>query len=230
MASQPSSRTPRLAKAGYHHGNLRASLVQAALKLLDEQGPAALTLRGIAQVNGVTQTASAYHFTDKEGLECAIAAACFRELIERLTVAISVSTAPEERLLAAMRAYVVYAETSPARFQFMFLARLIGSTRGDEVKTAARTCFGLLRLLVAELVNHAGGDNASVEAETLTAWSVVHGFGKISAGSLIPSQVGQVVSHDEAREAVISSYVDGLTAKLAARRSGGTVMERGHGR
>jgi AcrR family transcriptional regulator len=220
MTSQTNARAPRLAKVGYHHGNLRASLVQAALKLLDKEGPSALTLRGIAQINGVTQTASAYHFTDKEGLECAIAAACFRELIERLTDAISDSAAPEERLRSAMRAYILYAESSPARFQFMFLARLIGSPRGDEVRAAARTCFGLLRLLVSELVAYAGGDSASVETETLAAWSVVHGFGKISAGSLIPSQVGQVVSHDDAREAVISSHVDGLSAKLAARRVG----------
>lgn len=220
MASLPNSRAPRLTKAGYHHGNLRASLVQAALKLLDDEGPSALTLRRIAQITGVTQTASAYHFTDKEGLECAIAAVCFRELIERLTEAVSGSAAPEERLRSAMRAYILYAETSPARFQFMFLARLIGSPRGEEVKAAARTCFGLLRLLVAELVTQAGGNSASVETETLAAWSVAHGFGKISAGNLIPSQVGQVASRDEAREAVIGAYVDGLTAKLASARSG----------
>ena len=220
MASLPNSRAPRLTKAGYHHGNLRASLVQAALKLLDDEGPSALTLRRIAQITGVTQTASAYHFTDKEGLECAIAAVCFRELIERLTEAVSGSAAPEERLRSAMRAYILYAETSPARFQFMFLARLIGSPRGEEVKAAARTCFGLLRLLVAELVTKAGGNGAGVETETLAAWSVAHGFGKISAGNLIPSQVGQVASRDEAREAVIGAYVDGLTAKLASARSG----------
>lgn len=220
MASLPNSRAPRLTKAGYHHGNLRASLVQAALKLLDDEGPSALTLRRIAQITGVTQTASAYHFTDKEGLECAIAAVCFRELIERLTEAVSGSAAPQERLRSAMRAYILYAETSPARFQFMFLARLIGSPRGEEVKAAARTCFGLLRLLVAELVTQAGGNSASVETETLAAWSVAHGFGKISAGNLIPSQVGQVASRDEAREAVIGAYVDGLTAKLASGRSG----------
>lgn len=220
MASLPNSRAPRLTKAGYHHGNLRASLVQAALKLLDDEGPSALTLRRIAQITGVTQTASAYHFTDKEGLECAIAAVCFRELIERLTEAVSGSAAPEERLRSAMRAYILYAETSPARFQFMFLARLIGSPRGEEVKAAARTCFGLLRLLVAELVTQTGGNSAGVETETLAAWSVAHGFGKISAGNLIPSQVGQVASRDEAREAVIGAYVDGLTAKLASARSG----------
>lgn len=220
MASLPNSRAPRLTKAGYHHGNLRASLVQAALKLLDDEGPSALTLRRMAQITGVTQTASAYHFTDKEGLECAIAAVCFRELIERLTEAVSGSAAPEERLRLAMRAYILYAETSPARFQFMFLARLIGSRRGEEVKAAARTCFGLLRLLVAELVTQAGGNSAGVETETLAAWSVAHGFGKISAGNLIPSQVGQVASRDEAREAVIGAYVDGLTAKLASARSG----------
>ena len=51
----------------YHHGDLRAALLHAAVEAIDDSGLAAISLRAVARRAGVTHTAAAYHFGDKAG-------------------------------------------------------------------------------------------------------------------------------------------------------------------
>ena len=67
-------------KRPYHHGNLRAVLLEAALAEIAERGPQALSLRELARRAGVSHAAPAHHFGDKPGLLTAIAAEGFRRL------------------------------------------------------------------------------------------------------------------------------------------------------
>src|SRR6266849_2149258 len=63
----------------YHHGNLRAALIEAGLELIAEKGPLALTLREIGSRLGVSRTAAYRHFADKTELLNAIREAGFIE-------------------------------------------------------------------------------------------------------------------------------------------------------
>ncbi|MFT4571001.1 MAG: AcrR family transcriptional regulator, partial [Candidatus Binatia bacterium] len=64
----------------YHHGDLRRALVEGALELLHERGPAGLTLRGAARKAGVSEAAPYRHFADKEALLASVAEEGFRAL------------------------------------------------------------------------------------------------------------------------------------------------------
>ncbi|MFC6746387.1 TetR/AcrR family transcriptional regulator [Methylobacterium persicinum] len=64
----------------YHHGDLRAALVLAALERLEAGGAAALSLRGIARDCGVSAMAPYRHFADKDALLDAVAGHGFQEL------------------------------------------------------------------------------------------------------------------------------------------------------
>ena len=55
-------------KAPYHHGDLRAALLSAAMDLLEEDG-GSLSLRAVARRAGVSPAAPYRHFADKEALE-----------------------------------------------------------------------------------------------------------------------------------------------------------------
>ncbi|MBX9748821.1 MAG: TetR family transcriptional regulator, partial [Roseococcus sp.] len=57
----------------YHHGDLRAALLDAADALLDEGGDGAVSLREAARRAGVSPTAAYRHFADKEALLAALA-------------------------------------------------------------------------------------------------------------------------------------------------------------
>ena len=70
-----------LKKRGYHHGNLRQALVDAALSLIEEKGPTGFTLSKAAKVAGVTPAAVYRHFEGREDL-IAEAARHLAEVIE----------------------------------------------------------------------------------------------------------------------------------------------------
>ena len=56
----------------YHHGNLRQSLLEASMRLLDKEGLEALSLRRLAEEVGVSRQAPYHHFKDKQALLAAI--------------------------------------------------------------------------------------------------------------------------------------------------------------
>ena len=58
----------------YHHGHLRETLLQAAIELIPELGPAGFTLREVARRAGVSHNAPYRHFEDKEELLAAVGA------------------------------------------------------------------------------------------------------------------------------------------------------------
>src|SRR5690606_3085584 len=65
--------TAQMAKAGYHHGNLRQALVEAALALIAEKGPQGFTLSEAAKEAGVTPAAVYRHFQGREDLLAEVA-------------------------------------------------------------------------------------------------------------------------------------------------------------
>ena len=68
----------------YHHGDLRPALLRAAVEVIGQSGPAAMSLREVARRAGVSHAAAAYHFGDKAGLLTAVAAQGYRMLTEEL--------------------------------------------------------------------------------------------------------------------------------------------------
>ena len=94
--------------ATYHHGDLRAACVGAALELLEEGGARALSLRAVARRAGVSPAAPYRHYADREALVSAVAAVGYRELAERLAAAHPAPSTPDQ-LASVGVAYVQFA-------------------------------------------------------------------------------------------------------------------------
>src|SRR5438874_12126592 len=60
-------------RRGYHHGNLREALIQAALDLIAAKGPAGFTFAEAARSAGVSPAAPYRHFRDRDELLADIA-------------------------------------------------------------------------------------------------------------------------------------------------------------
>src|SRR5246500_823116 len=105
--------------ATYHHGDLRAACVSAALELLEEGGAAALSLRAVARRAGVSPAAPYRHYADREALVSAVAAVGYRELAERLAAAHPAPPTPEQLASVAI-AHVQFALERPALSRIMF--------------------------------------------------------------------------------------------------------------
>ena len=57
----------------YHHGNLRAALLESAERTLSQSGASELSLRELARQVGVSHAAPRRHFADKQALLDALA-------------------------------------------------------------------------------------------------------------------------------------------------------------
>ncbi len=81
----PESGYPRaVSTASYHHGNLRASLVEAAVGLASELGPEGLVLREVARRVGVSHNAAYRHFADRDELIAEVARHGLDELVRSM--------------------------------------------------------------------------------------------------------------------------------------------------
>src|ERR1700719_1041429 len=102
-------------RGGYHHGNLRAALIETGLKLIEEKGVKALTLREIGSRAGVSRMAAYRHFADKADLLGAISEAGFSQFADALEKARHEAPADTASRLDAMGlAYVRFAAEHPA--------------------------------------------------------------------------------------------------------------------
>ena len=72
---RPAKAARRLAGAqkSYHHGDLRRVLIDAALKLAEEGGPEAISVREAARRAGVSPGAPFRHFESRAALMAAVA-------------------------------------------------------------------------------------------------------------------------------------------------------------
>lgn len=139
----------------YHHGDLRAALLDAADALLDAGGDGAVSLREAARMAGVSATAAYRHFADKDALLAALAARHFAQF----------GAALAGRPLGDMGvAYIRFALARPGRFRLMFGPLLQRS--GQHAELSAASSAALHGLYAA----------APSEEAALRAWGLVHGL------------------------------------------------------
>ena len=163
-----------MSKQGYHHGDLRRALLDAAAGAIAESGPVALSLRDLARRAGVSHGAPAHHFGDKAGLLTALAT----EGYERLAVEL---TASEESFLEMGVAYVRFALAHPAHFEVMFQPSLYHPDDPALVAAKERTDAALS----AGAVGFAG-DPGAEGLTGLAGWSIAHGFATLWLGGSMP--------------------------------------------
>ena len=114
----------------YHHGNLRPVLLAAAVEAIEQDGPAALSLRDLARRAGVSHAAPAHHFGDKAGLLTALAAEGYG------THSAHAVNAAGDEIVEAGVAYIRFAIEHRAHFEVMFQPGLY--RHDDPEVTAAR--------------------------------------------------------------------------------------------
>lgn len=166
-----------MGKKAYHHGNLRAALLEAARVTLAEAGIEALSLRKVASRAGVSATALYSHFQDKRELLAMLAAQGFEELaaaMEREQSA-AANTQDSGGLVALARGYVHFATHNPALFQLMFGPGLSSMLEVPALAEASARAYGLMQEAVAARMKSRGTPEQTPVA-VAGAWALVHGL------------------------------------------------------
>jgi AcrR family transcriptional regulator len=155
---------------------MRQEILDAARRILREQGIKELSMRGLGQAVGVTAPTLYDYFASKEGVLDAL----FQEGAERLLRAFENAVAAHEPGVAQLRAiavaYRAFAHEEPDLFQLIF-GRVDRTYRpAEEVKSRAAALFEILVQAMVEAT--AAGQLRPVDpmAAAVSAWAIVHGF------------------------------------------------------
>ncbi|SEB58192.1 TetR/AcrR family transcriptional regulator [Arthrobacter woluwensis] len=187
----------------YHHGDLRAALLKAAIELLESGEP--FSMRAVARRAGVSQTAPYRHFADRKALDGAVAVAGFRDLTADLAAALEAApegAAPADILGGLGVAYVFFALKRPAEFRIMF-GNECDDADDDRVLAAAQL-HAVLDDVLAGMFPQADVPNLSV-----AFWGMAHGLAFLHLdGKLRPENLDDV----EARVRAAIAAVLGLGA------------------
>jgi AcrR family transcriptional regulator len=208
-------------KRSYHHGDLRKALLEAALKLIREQGVSGLTLREVARKVGVTHAAPYHHFATRELLLEALAEQGFVALARTMTLAIADAPSPGERLFALGRAYIDFARAHPERLQVMFRRRdsaaleAVAPERDTPVEGAA---FAHLFEAVVACQAAAEAPPGDPHDLALAAWCVVHGFSKLWIEGPLDDMPPYEHRFAELRDRTLRDFVSSWAAR--ARQAG----------
>lgn len=206
IVAESSSSTNR-----YHHGDLRAALVAAGRKLLEQEGPEALSFRAIARMTGVSQTAPYNHFRNKVDLLATIAEQGFRGLAASQVTAME-SAPPDEQCIALGLDYMRFALAHPQLYRLMFGVGVSDWCAHPVVLEAKKASFGPVQAALAQYL----GKGADVETAAVAIWALVHGLSMLLLdGSLGPAKGS--ATRDEQIDRVIRWFAAGL----ALQRAGG---------
>jgi AcrR family transcriptional regulator len=187
----PGAADPKRAERGYHHGNLRAALVEAGLELARTGGPNAVVLRAASRQAGVSHNAVYRHFANQEDLLAAVAQRCMTQLgllmterMELVTIRDRVRRA-EGRLGAIGRAYIDFARAEPGWFRTAFSSAQPHRADGPAAEPADADAgsvpspYQLLSARLDELVAVGALTPERRVGAEYAAWSAVHGLSSL---------------------------------------------------
>lgn len=178
-------------KRGYHHGNLRQALVEAALSLIEAKGPQGFTLSEAAKTAGVTPAAVYRHFQGREDLLAEVARQGYEIFADLMENAFEKG---QPSALASFestgRAYLAFARKFPGHYQAMFESGL-SLNRDPELARVAARAQGVLERAAAELSQHIPAEKRPPAAMfSAHVWAMSHGvvelFARGSPGNRAP--------------------------------------------
>jgi AcrR family transcriptional regulator len=137
---------PAARRGTYHHGNLRAALIEATLALVEEEGPEKVSVREAAKRAGVSSGAPFRHFSNRTALLTAVAEEAMTRLLAEIdkTLAENAELDPLQRFRALGTAYLRWVMRNPTHFQVISNRKLIDF---DGSKTLRRDNEGLKDLM-----------------------------------------------------------------------------------
>jgi AcrR family transcriptional regulator len=187
----------------YHHGNLRAALLESAERTLSQQGAGELSLRELARQVGVSHAAPRRHFADKQALLDALAEDGFERLGESLRGAMTAAGEGfDARLLAFAHAYVRFATRHAALLELMFAVKHRPGA-ADSLRRSADRAFEAPLALITE--GQAKGEVVAGEPERVAtvAWAALQGLAAMVNSRMLDHAVLDEVVADAVERLVL---------------------------
>jgi len=203
---------PAPAPRPYHHGDLRRVLVDAALKLAEQGGPAAVSVREAARRAGVSAGAPFRHFESRDALMTAVAEEAQRRF--RAEIETALAAAPAGDPLGQFRnfglAYLRWAMRNPAHFEIISSGRYFDHDRAKGLSRDNAELIDLSERLLSEAFAKGQLRAADLKTVQIAGRALVYGFARMNIDGHFPrwgvpkGRVGAMA------EAVLDLFIAGI--------------------
>ena len=200
----------RRAERGYHHGNLKEALLEAALNLIAQKGAAGFTFADAARMAGVSPAAPYRHFRDRDELLSSIAQRGFEQFETALAQAWDDGRPDTVTAFERVgKAYLAFAREEPAHYAAMFETH-IAFDAYPGLLSASEHSFAILRQAADRLTATLPRDRRPPSLMmALHVWALSHGIASLFVRA-DPSRRKLPMSPEELLEAGVLIYLQSL--------------------
>ncbi|WP_181785866.1 TetR/AcrR family transcriptional regulator [Streptomyces phytophilus] len=197
-----------MGKKGYHHGDLRGALLDAAEELVRERGAEGWSLREASARVGVSPSAAYHHFGSRDALVRALSVRVLTRLGERMAQAAAAQAGARRSLMSACRAYVRWTLEDPA------VARLAFAAPARDRDTAIDPHpHDVIDAELDRLAEAGGLVPGARPAAEFAVWAAVHGVATLLADGLMRLDTPEAAG--EQTERVVEALLTGLAQEPA---------------
>jgi len=162
-------------KQNYHHGDLRAALIEATAEIINREGIESITMRRLSEWTGVSRAAPYRHFEDKAALLTATAIEGFHRFSRELKSArLDESVDELTRFKNMGQAYIRFAMENTAYYRLMFGWDVTQNC--EALCTASDTAFNQLLTIIKQLQESELILCDDPKMQAVYVWSLMHGL------------------------------------------------------
>lgn len=170
--------------------DVRRALIDAAAQILADEGPAALSVRRVAQEVGASTMVVYTHLGDKDGMIDAVLEHAFSGFAAALGAV--AHRDPWAHLRALGHAYRGFAKAHPAAYRLMFGRTSPSAT----IPPSGARAFEALTSAIARIMAALDRPARSIEPAAMSVWAATHGIVSLElAGGCPPADVDALFEH-----------------------------------
>jgi AcrR family transcriptional regulator len=211
--AKPRRRTASMpAPRPYHHGDLRRVLIDAALQLVGEGGPDAVSVREAARRAGVSPGAPFRHFPSRDALMNAVAEEAQRRF--RAEIASALADAPADDPLGRFRclglAYLRWAMKNPTHFEVISSRRFFDHDKAAGVSRDNSELIDLAGRTLAEAFAQGQLRSPDLKRVQIAARALVYGFARMGIDGHFPRWGVAGADAERTAEAILDLFIEGI--------------------
>lgn len=169
-------------------GGVKERCLAEALRIIEEDGIEALSLREVSRRVGVSHQAPYKYFENRDDILAELLTRSFQEFAGHLESREG-SAEPWADMRAMGEAYFDYARRHPLKYRLMFSTPMPAPDRHPVMMAEARRAFALLKnrlsdMPIRPMAAATPGDN---DLDALFVWSAIHGLASLIGSDVLPT-------------------------------------------
>jgi AcrR family transcriptional regulator len=199
----------------YHHGDLRRVLIDAAMQLVGEGGPEAVSVREAARRAGVSPGAPFQHFPSRDALMNAVAEEAQRRFRAEIEASLADASPddPLDRFRRLGMAYLRWAMRNPTHFEIISSRRFFNHNRSAGVTSDNAELIALTERLLADAFSAGQLGPVDLKQVRIAGRALVYGFARMHIDGHLPRWGVADAEVEQTAAGIIDLFVAGIAKR-----------------